>query len=27
MQDGGEVEIVYENPQLEQIGIGGMLRY
>ena len=27
MQDGGEVEIVYDNPQLDEIGIGGMLRY
>jgi len=27
MQDGGEVEIVYENPKLEKVGIGGMLRY
>lgn len=27
MQDGGLVEIVYENPQLEKIGIGGILRY
>ena len=27
MQDGGEVEIVYDNPQLEAIGIGGVLRY
>ena len=27
MQDGGEVEIVYDNPQLEAMGIGGMLRY
>lgn len=27
MKDGGEVEIVYENPQLEEVGIGGMLRY
>ena len=27
MQDGGEVEIVYENPELEKIGIGGVLRY
>lgn len=27
MQDGGEVEIVYENPKLEEIGIGGVLRY
>ncbi len=27
MQDGGEVEIVYENPQLEAVGIGGVLRY
>jgi peptide chain release factor subunit 1 len=27
LQDGGEVEIVYDNPQLKQIGIGGVLRY
>ena len=27
MQDGGEVEIMYENPKLEEIGIGGLLRY
>lgn len=27
MQDGGDVEIVYENPKLEEVGIGGMLRY
>lgn len=27
MKDGGDVEIVYENPQLEEIGIGGVLRY
>jgi peptide chain release factor subunit 1 len=27
MQDGGEVEIVYENPELGKIGIGGLLRY
>jgi len=27
MQDGGDVEIVYENPDLEAIGIGGVLRY
>lgn len=27
MQDGGDVEIVYENPKLEEIGIGGVLRY
>ncbi len=27
MQDGGEVEIVRENPQLAQVKIGGLLRY
>jgi len=27
MKDGGDVEIVYENPKLEEVGIGGMLRY
>ena len=27
MKDGGDVEIVYENPKLEEIGIGGILRY
>jgi peptide subunit release factor 1 (eRF1) len=27
MKDGGDVEIVYENPQLEKVGIGGVLRY
>jgi peptide chain release factor subunit 1 len=27
MQDGGEVEIVYENPKLKKVGIGGVLRY
>jgi rubrerythrin len=27
MKDGGDVEIVYENPKLEEIGIGGVLRY
>jgi len=27
MQDGGNVEIVYENPNLERVRIGGMLRY
>ena len=27
MKNGGNVEIVYENPKLEEIGIGGMLRY
>jgi peptide chain release factor subunit 1 len=27
MKDGGDVEIVYENPKLEEIGIGGLLRY
>ena len=27
MQDGGDVEVVYENPKLEEIGIGGLLRY
>jgi len=27
MQDGGDVEIVYENPKLEEVGIGGVLRY
>ena len=27
MQDGGEVEIIYDNPQLKAIGIGGVLRY
>jgi len=27
MQDGGEVEIVYENPQMEEVRIGGVLRY
>lgn len=27
MQDGGEVEIVHDNPQLAAVGIGGALRY
>ena len=27
MKDGGDVEIVYENPKLEEIGIGCVLRY
>lgn len=27
MQNGGEVEIVYENSQLQAVGIGGLLRY
>ena len=27
MQDNGDVEIVYGNPKLEEIGIGGVLRY
>jgi peptide chain release factor subunit 1 len=27
MQDGGEVEIVYKNRKLEEVGIGGLLRY
>ena len=27
MKDGGEVEIVYENPDLKKVGIGGVLRY
>ena len=27
MQDGGGVEIVYQNSKLEEIGIGGVLRY
>ena len=27
MQDGGDVEIVYENPKLEEVEIGGVLRY
>jgi peptide subunit release factor 1 (eRF1) len=27
MQDGGEVDIVYDNPRLKDIGIGGVLRY
>jgi peptide subunit release factor 1 (eRF1) len=27
MKDGGDVEIVYENPKLEEVGIGGVLRY
>ena len=27
MKDGGDVEIVYENPELEEVGIGGVLRY
>ena len=27
MKDGGDVEVVYKNPQLEEIGIGGVLRY
>jgi peptide subunit release factor 1 (eRF1) len=27
MQDGGEVEIVYDNPRLKAIGTGGVLRY
>ena len=27
MRDGGEVQIVRDNPQLEQVGIGGLLRY
>jgi peptide chain release factor subunit 1 len=27
MRDGGDVEIVYGNPKLEEVGIGGVLRY
>jgi peptide subunit release factor 1 (eRF1) len=27
MQDGGAVEIVYDNAKLEEVGIGGLLRY
>lgn len=27
MQNGGEVEVVHANPKLEQVGIGGLLRY
>jgi len=27
MQDGGDVEIMYENPKLEEVAIGGVLRY
>lgn len=27
LQDGGDVEIVYGNPKLEEFGIGGLLRY
>ena len=27
MKDGGDVEIVHENPELEEVKIGGMLRY
>lgn len=27
MKDGGEVEIVYQNPQLQEVEIGGLLRY
>jgi len=27
MQDGGDVEIVYENPKMAEVEIGGMLRY
>ena len=27
MKDGGEVEVVYDNPQLAEVSIGGMLRY
>jgi peptide chain release factor subunit 1 len=27
MRDGGEVEIIHDNPQLEKFGIGGVLRY
>jgi peptide subunit release factor 1 (eRF1) len=27
LQDGGVVEIVYDNPKLEEVGIGGVLRY
>jgi len=27
MKDGGAVEIVYENPKLAEVGIGGILRY
>ena len=27
MQDGGDVEIVYENPKLEEVRIGAVLRY
>jgi hypothetical protein len=27
MQTGGEVEIVRDNPALEEIGIGALLRY
>ena len=27
MKDGGDVEIVYENPKLDEIGMGALLRY
>ena len=27
LQDGGEVEVVYEDPKLKEVGIGGVLRY
>jgi peptide chain release factor subunit 1 len=27
MRDGGDVEIVYGSPKLEEVGIGGVLRY
>ena len=27
MRDGGDVEIVYDSPKLEEVGIGGVLRY
>jgi hypothetical protein len=27
MRDGGEVEIVSGSPKLEEVGIGGVLRY
>jgi hypothetical protein len=27
MRDGGDVEIVYGSPALEEVGIGGVLRY
>jgi len=27
MQNGGEVEIIHDNPKIEKFGIGGLLRY